>query len=497
MSPWARRTPSPRISVDRRLWLLVLCQLGTALVVFCTALVAMDRLARERAFMDRYVFAPLLDIGEALATADELHEIVTGAPASSAEQARGPLLRLRGFVDRYQRDWETGTSDLPEAARLRTELMQQGEMRLLSQEHEFVGECQTALHGLEVTVGLPGAAPVPAALRADVVALDRALGRLNLVNLRYVQIAYRAFDEAHQRVTSLFIAISLLGLAATAITGLFVRRAVGPRVRRMVESVTRFRDCGQVTPLDDRGDDDLGVLANTLDVSFKAIAERDQERHRFLAVAAHELKTPLTTLKGFAQTARAHRGDPAICERALAVIDRQATRLSHLVQDLLLAARAGAGKLPFRPAPLDLDALSRRVVTEIGQAYPERTFQMAATAGASLLGDAALLEHAVWNLLVQAATLAPDGEPVEVAIEQTPSRARLSVQARNAMSLPEDLDELVEPFEALPIERAASSPHSTGLGLHVVREIARLHRASLYLDRRAGGVLVSTLDLRR
>jgi signal transduction histidine kinase len=277
--------------------------------------------------------------------------------------------------------------------------------------------------------------------------------------------------------------------------GLGVRRAVGPRVRRMEDAVTRFRDSGQVTPIDDHGDDDLGVLANTLSVSFKAIAERDRERHRFLAVAAHELKTPLTTLKGFAQAALSHADDPARCHRALAVIDRQATRLSRLTQDLLWSARADAGRLPFHPAPLDIDALARRVVGEVELASTDHPFHLVSDHCPHLLGDAALLEQAVWNMLVQAASIAPDGDPVQLTIDSTSTRARLTVEARSELRLPDDIDELAEPFAALPFERR--EVRGTGLGLYLVRMIARLHGASFHMGRGPGGLFAAVLDLRR
>jgi signal transduction histidine kinase len=265
----------------------------------------------------------------------------------------------------------------------------------------------------------------------------------------------------------------------------------------MVEAVQHFRESGELHPLEDPGDDDLGVLANALDLCFRTIAARNVERERFLAVAAHELKTPLTSLKGFAQAALAHRDEPSVIRRALAVIDRQATRLARLVQDLLWCARADAGSLPFHPAPLDLEALARRVVGDVGAVSPSHEFRVVAGEHPRLMGDAALLEQAVWNLLVHAATLAPEGDPVELSLDGTEARARIAVSARSAQSLPDDLDELLEPFAVLPYERRCEGLRSTGLGLHLVRAIAHLHGAGFHLERAGGGTVAAVLELRR
>jgi signal transduction histidine kinase len=495
MAKWARLAQSPGISVDRRLTLLVLSQLATAALLIGVAVVTLERLASERDYMDRYVFAPLVDIGQALGAAAELHDQLGRPPGEAATGVRGPTLRLQAFIERYQRDWETGKSDLPEAARLRAELERQGESRLLEEEHEVVGEGVEALRAIASTTGPDR--PEPLLRIADVSMLDRALGRLNLINLRYVQIAYKAFERTHRQVTAFFFVISAASVLGATLLGLAVRRAIGPRVRHLVESVRRFRDAGDVGAMDARGDDDLGVLAATLELCFRSIATRDAEREHFLAIAAHELKTPLTTLKGFAQVALAHAAEPAMSQRALAVIDRQATRLTRLVQDLLWCARADAGRLPFNPAPLDLEALARRVVSEIEMVCQGHEVRFVAAESPRLLADAALLEQALWNLLVQAVTVAPEGDPVRMTIDGTATHARVSVEARSDLPLPDDLDELAECFAALPFERRSEGLRSTALGLHLVRVIARLHGAGFYLERKPGGVFLAVLDLRR
>jgi signal transduction histidine kinase len=475
----------------------MLSELATAVVVIITAVSALARLASERSYMDRYVFAPLVDIGDASATVDELGELVADGGEHAAEGARDPVLRLRAFVNRYQRDWETGTSNLPEALRLRAELARQGELRLLEREHQVVGDASQALSRIERTIGLTGAPPDdPPLRRRDVVQLENALVQLNLLNLRYVQVAYKAFERTHGHVTAFFIAASAAGLLAQALIGLAVRRAIAPRVHRMVEAVRRFREMGVQAPIDDPGDDDLAALAHALSLSLRSVAERDKERARFLAVAAHELKTPLTTLKGFAQAALAHRDEPAVRDRALAILDRQATRLARLAQDLLWAARAEAGRLPFKPTPIDLDALARRVIGEIGVVYKEQDFRLASRGDAHILGDAGLLEQSFWNLFVQAATLATGREPVIVGIEGRPARVTFAVSMRGG-DLPEDLDALAEPFATVQFERPGEGLRSTGVGLYLVREIARLHDASFRIERTGEDAIVASLEFRR
>jgi signal transduction histidine kinase len=493
-------TSSGRVSVDRRLSLLVLSELLTALLIVVAATVALGRLAEERDYMDRYVFAPLHDIGEAQAAGTELSSLLLreGRRAELATLARPPILRLQAFIERYQRDWETGISSLPDASRLRDELARQGESHLLEHEHAAVGDAVRALRELRATSGVDGRAPAEPPVGAGaVVTLGEALVQLNAINLRYVQIGYRAFERARRAVTTLFIVVGLTGILAAGLLGLWVRQAVAPRVRRMVDAVKRFRKHGALEPIEDDGDDDLAVLAHTLSLCFRTINGRDKDRERFLAVAAHELKTPLTTLKGFAQLALAHPGDNAVRERALAVIDRQSTRLARLAQDLLWSARAGAGKLPFHPAPVDLEALAQRVIGEVRLVCPDHDFRLQSCPDPHLFGDENLLEQSVWNLLVQAAAVASDSTPVRIDIAASAARLRFTVEARGVAELPEDLDDLVQPFVALPFEGKHGAVRGSGLGLHLVDEIARLHGGTFRMERRSGDAIVSCLEFRR
>src|SRR5262249_54982843 len=156
-----------------------------------------------------------------------------------------------------------------------------------------------------------------------------------------------------------------------------------------------FREFGLLEPFGAWGEDELAVLANALDSSFTAIAERDAERERFLAAAAHELKTPVSAIKGFAQMALGHMKQPERLAPDLGIIDRHATRLARMSEDLLWAGRAEARQLRARPAPTDLAALTRRVLGDMEQVAEGRTLRMEVVGDAHLLLDSALVEHAI------------------------------------------------------------------------------------------------------
>jgi signal transduction histidine kinase len=491
--------PPMRMSIGRRLSLLIASQLILAALGIMTSIVAFRRLTQEAAYLRHYVFEPFVVISSGIESSNALFALLARPSSDVAYDARRPMMELRSFVEQYQRDWLTATSTLPEALHLRAALDRAGELGLLNEELAAVDTIAAVVTSLERTTGLVGPAPTaPFLRRADVEDLGAALAKLNKINLRYMDVAYSAYDRNRRLILLAFLAVCLAGVAAASLFGLAVHRAIVPRVRRMVTAVQRFRELGTYEPLGDWGNDELAVLAHTLNTSFKAIAERDKDRDRFLAVAAHELKTPLTTMKGFSQVALNQRHDAAVRDRALAIIDRQATRLARLVQDLLWCARISGGERPFNPQAIDVEELARRVIGEIEPVASDHIIRLMPRGDAHILGDPELLEQALWSLLVQAVSVALEHEPVLMTIDaDSAGRELITIEVRGGKDLPEDLDRLLEPFAVIAFEGRRDEPRGTGIGLHLVQGIARLHGARFSIERRPGDIMVFSLELRR
>jgi signal transduction histidine kinase len=487
------------MSIGKRLSLLVLSELFTAAIVAIAGLAALARLSAQNRYMNEYVFAPLIDIDDATVALDDLAQIAQ--QAATAAQAVKDARRLRSFIERYQREWEVVGSSQPDAIRFRAMLGRAGRLPLLGEEREAVESFLVSLKRLERDAEPDGDERAPSQLLPSgaEAGLRAALVQLTRVNLRYMQIGYDDFTSTIHDITLLFVALGLAGIVAAPLLGLAVSRAIVPRVRLLVEKVERFRTLGVDEPIGAWEGDELAVLARALDVSFAAIVARDQERERFFAVAAHELKTPLTTLKGYAQAALAHRPDQALRDRALTVIDRQASRLARLVEDLLWSACARGGQLSFHPAPLDLAGCARRVIAEATPLAEGRSFLLTVRGDAHILGDACLVEQSLSSVVFQAMAMSPPRTPVPVTLDADATSVCVTVEARDVETPPGDLDRLMEPFALLQFEgRPRDAIRTTGLGLHLAREIARLHAGALRIERRAGdGALLFVLEFRR
>jgi signal transduction histidine kinase/Na+/proline symporter len=213
----------------------------------------------------------------------------------------------------------------------------------------------------------------------------------------------------------------------------------------------------------------------------QAIRARDE----FLAIASHELKTPLTPLRITVQALKraTSRDDGRITperrEELFRAADRQIGRIASLVDDLLDATRIGTSRLRLDRRPLDLADVARAVADrhaeELAQAGSQLRLHLAP--GATGEWDRGRLEQVVTNLLTNAMKYAP-GSLVELRVEAEERSARLCVRDHGPGIAPEDQERIFRPFE-----RAMSYLHVSGfgLGLYIVREIVGAHGGSVRL----------------
>jgi PAS domain S-box-containing protein len=214
-------------------------------------------------------------------------------------------------------------------------------------------------------------------------------------------------------------------------------------------------------------------------------------RDEFLSTAAHELKTPVTSLRGFAELLQrgVERGqalDPARAQRAILTINRQAQNLSRLVTQLLETSRLDVDRLALGREPEDLTGLVGRAVEQAQ--FQTDQHQVVFTAPPAAIGasiDAFRFEQVVTNLLDNAIKYSPDGGRIEVdLVQQAPGWARLSVRDEG-IGIPLEQQEQI--FERYYQAHAASHRSGLGLGLYLSRQIVERHGGRIWAEAAAGG----------
>ena len=215
------------------------------------------------------------------------------------------------------------------------------------------------------------------------------------------------------------------------------------------------------------------------------LEENLQAQQRFIADAAHQMRTPLTGLKMQTDLAL-HETDPEQLRQSLAHIAESTDRAAHLINQLLSLARAEASfeKL-YAVEPVDLGAVVREVALELFPRAQTKSIDLGAEGGEGELlveGNAVLLRELVKNLVDNAIKYTPRGGHVTVRTRFAGSPV-LEIED-SGLGIPDaDRERVFERFYRV----LGSGVDGSGLGLPIVREIAELHRATVTLDANPAG----------
>jgi PAS domain S-box-containing protein len=265
-----------------------------------------------------------------------------------------------------------------------------------------------------------------------------------------------------------------------------VRGITVPRRRR---DGTRLDVSLSMAPVLGPGGQAEGVVGVAVDVT---------ERIRFLEIAAHELRNPMTSVKGIvAHMRRSAAAGRSLAELAdhLAVVESEVDRLSTLLNEVLEGFRVGAGELRLEQARMDL----RRVVEAALRPFAAaegRRFVLARRPPEPVLvlGDARRLEDVVRNLLANARKYSPADAEVRVEVALAAGWARVSVLDRG-VGIPEtERDRIFEPFYRAS-NVAGSGPGGLGLGLFLCRRVVDLHGGRIWAANRPGGGTALHMEL--
>jgi signal transduction histidine kinase len=229
-----------------------------------------------------------------------------------------------------------------------------------------------------------------------------------------------------------------------------------------------------------------------------AAKELEEAKDLFLATTSHELRTPITVVQGFASTLANRWDELADADRRSAVrtIAERAGALAALVEQLLLGSRAGADQLTVSNGPFDLAGLLRAAAVAFRQLSDRHT--LAADIPEQLpaaYGDAVATDIIIGQLLENAFKYSPDGGAVTISARHDADRIEVSVQDEGIGIAPADRERVFERFvQGETGDRRRFG--GIGLGLYIVRQLARAQDGEVAAHGRPGGGTIMCLQLR-
>lgn len=286
-------------------------------------------------------------------------------------------------------------------------------------------------------------------------------------------------------LTPLLQAGAIAAVVALILSSLVARWVAQPlqKMAQVAQGIARG-DYAQTAPVS--GPDEVRALGHSLNEMSRQVQASQQTQRDFLANVSHELKTPLTSIQGFAQAIEdGAAASPEAVKRSAEIIYQEADRMRRLVADLLELARLDAGARALNRAPLDLRLLLSSIAERFAQPAQEKGLTLKTDLPPqlpTLIGDADRLAQVITNLLDNALKHTPTGGSVTLAASAAPDAVHLHVVDTGAGIPPEDLGRIFERFYQVDKSRAHAPGGGLGLGLAITKEIVEAHRGAINVE---------------
>jgi two-component system, OmpR family, sensor kinase len=240
--------------------------------------------------------------------------------------------------------------------------------------------------------------------------------------------------------------------------------------------------------------DALNAMLAEIERAFDERAAAEERLRQFVADASHELRTPVTSIRGYAELFRRGASDrPADLANVMRRIEQEGERMGELVEELLLLARLDQG-LPLEREPVDVAIVVEAAVDAARAADSERPIDVDSHCPLVVLGAESRLRQVVDNLLTNALVHTPAGTPVHVRLAAEDERVVLEVSDEGPGVPADEADRIFERFHRIDRSRARSQG-GVGLGLAIVRSVVEAHGGAVRYRPRLGGGSVFRVSL--
>ena len=281
------------------------------------------------------------------------------------------------------------------------------------------------------------------------------------------------------------ITVILIAFVASSVVAM---RQTKP-IKEMATAARRFAGGDfdiRVNPAD--RDDEIGELAEAFNAMADSLQQTEQQRREFIANISHELKTPMTSISGYAEGILDGTIPQDQEEHYLHIISDESRRLSRLVRRMLEVSRIQSADLLKEKAPFDICESMRRALISLEKKITDRNLDVDADIPDEpclVLGDKDLITQVIYNLLENAAKFAYPGSTLYLGLKNRGDKAEVAVRNVGDTIPAEELPRLFERFHKTDKSRSEDKD-GVGLGLYIVKTILDQHQEQIWVTSEAG-----------
>jgi signal transduction histidine kinase len=314
---------------------------------------------------------------------------------------------------------------------------------------------------------------------------ERIVVEGELVGVLQVAASLRSTDEALQRLLSVLLVGGGIGLVLAAVGGaLLAYQSLAPiaqatETARQIASTENLGERIPVSPVQD----EVGRLVTTFNEMLARLERLFQGQQRFITDISHELRTPLAAIRGNIEILqRGAQNDPILLRESLQDIEREVIRMSRLVADMLVLARADAG-VHLERRPVELDRLLLEVYREAHHLSRDVEVKLGSEDQLQVLGDSDRLKQLLLNLVDNAVKFTPPNGTVTLSLYREGPWACLAVSDTGIGITPEEQRHIFDRFYR---GKGARRKSGTGLGLSIARWIVEEHDGQITVESQQG-----------
>lgn len=416
---------------------------------------------------------------------DQLGELVSDV---HLEDTRAAAAQVASAYETAGGDWEAAdlTGAVAVAARDQATIaVLDGSGAVVREPVEEAAAMLEDMHGVSI-VDVPRGEPV----EAPVVASGAPVGTVQL------RFPVSNLSTPEQEVRDALVRTALFGAALAILVAVGVSVFVAHRVSRPLTELTAAATELEAGRRDVRvhledAPGELGALAATFDRMAASVQREDELRRQLVRDVAHEVRTPLTILRGTTEALVDGVMDPD--EETLSSLHDEVLRLTRVVGDLETLAEAEASALQLQLGPVDLAAVAEAAVAIARAAATAEELELVGDLSpAPAKGDAGRLGQVAVNLVVNALRYTPAGGTITVRTATEDTHAVLQVLDTGPGIAEEDLPHLFERFYR---GRTPERTSGSGIGLAVASELVAAHRGTIEAGNRPEGGAVFTVRL--
>lgn len=311
--------------------------------------------------------------------------------------------------------------------------------------------------------------------------------RLSEGGYLYMSTPFSALDSTVTVMSNQMLISTILCLVMSIVVSYFISERITKPIAEFSKNARKLGEGDYTVRFEGNGYTEIENLAETLNYATDEIGKTEQMRRDFLANVSHDLRTPLTMVKAYAEMIRdISGGDEQKRNQHSQVIIDEADRLTGLVNDILNLSKLQSGTDTIELGAVDMSVLGH-LVTERFDVYSTRdgyVFDLRVEGDCTAVGDYNRLEQVLYNLVGNAISHTGENKTVLISMQSLGDKVRVAVRDYGSGIAPEELDKVWERYYRA--NQTKRNVVGSGLGLSIVKSILVAHNARYGVESKLG-----------